>query len=316
MSEKGSVSVCGEDGYAYLSEEEYEAFRKMVAPHVFDVSSVKNSFLDVQYGTLPEQKLDVFLPDRPDGPVPVIFDIHGGGWAFGTKREGFLDGIINAIHQGYAVVAVDYRLAPAVRFPENLFDVKTAVRWARANAEKYGFDPDRFAMLGDSAGGHLTLMAGFTAGHPEYAGEQYGWAGVRDDLQVICDMFGPTVLDSSSDAFFRESGVKCVRGGSSLGNVMAKCFGSDDNLLRLISPISYVSRNIPPTLILQGKQDSVVAYQHSTLLQQRIEEVCGPGRSELILYEDRNHEDYAFYENDELCRTALAFFDRYLKTKD
>lgn len=302
-----------ETGGNYLSASDQAEFEKMIGPRIFDVNTVTNKYLDIQYGTLPEQKLDLYLPDHAEGPYPVLFDVHGGGWCLGTKREGFLEYLIDAIYSGYAVISPDYRLAPGVKFPENLFDIKTAVRWARAHAEVYGLDPEKFGMIGDSAGGHLTLMTGFTAGHPEYAGLQYGWADYSDEVQAICDMFGPSILDDFSDTFFQESGIPRAVFGDGSMDMIKMAFGTDRNLLKVVSPISYVSKSIPPTLIMQGKMDGVVAYQHSEYLYKRIVEVCGEGKAELLMYEDYNHEDYGFYADGALCKTVIPFFDKYLK---
>ena len=302
----------------HFSEEQMAIFKRMVTPTVFDPSPIKRKFLDVQYGTLPEQKLDVYLPEEGEGPFPLIIYVHGGGWSMGTKREGALPCIIDAIRYGYAVISVDYRLAPGVKFPEFLFDVKTAVRWARANAKEYRFDPDRFGMVGDSAGGHLTLMVGFTAGHPEYEGEQYGWEGVSSAVQAVIDMYGPTILDADRDAFLRETGVPSMNFGapteadSGPSPSMAAAFTSDLNMLRLISPIQYVHKDIPPTMIQQGEKDPIVPMQNSTLLAAKIEKVCGKDRVDLRLYPERTHSDGAFM-GTENCMEVLPFFDKYLK---
>ena len=305
-----------DDGCTYMTAEEAEAFRKMATPSPFDPSKVKYHTSNVRYGKLPEQLLDIYLPEAGEKPYPVVFYVHGGGWSMGSKTEGFLDGAIGLTQHGYAVLSVDYRLAPKTKFPEFIFDVKTAVRWARAHAEDYGFDPARFGMAGDSAGGHITLMLGFTAGRPEYAGERYGWVGFPDDLQAICDMYGPTDLATPMADYYQQSGVaRPNRGAPSKPSAFAHVFGTGDaNLLRLISPLSLVHPGIPPTLILHGAKDGVVPYQHSTLLAQRIDEVCGPGRAELVLYEDRNHADFGFNTAGNSDRMA-AFFDRYLKDR-
>ena len=302
-----------------FSEEQMAIFKRMVTPTVFDPSPIRRKFLDVQYGTLPEQKVDVYLPDEGDGPFPLIIYVHGGGWSMGTKREGALPCIIDAIKYGYAVISVDYRLAPGVKFPEFLFDVKTAVRWARANAKEYRFDPDRFGMVGDSAGGHLTLMVGFTAGHPEYEGEQYGWAGVSSAVQAIIDMYGPSILDADRDAFLKESGVPAMsfgapppKEGSAPASGMAGAFTADMNMLHLISPIQYVHKDIPPTMIQQGEMDPIVPKQNSTLLAEKIRRICGPDRVDLRLYPERTHSDGAFM-GTENCMEVLPFFDKYLK---
>ena len=302
-----------------FSEEQMAIFKRMVTPTVFDPSPIRRKFLDVQYGSLPEQKVDVYLPEEGDGPFPLIIYVHGGGWSMGSKREGALPCIIDAIKYGYAVISVDYRLAPGVKFPEFLFDVKTAVRWARANAKQYLFDPEKFGMVGDSAGGHLTLMVGFTAGHPEYEGEQYGWAGVSSAVQAIIDMYGPSILDADRDAFLKESGVPAMsfgapppKEGSAPASGMAGAFTADMNMLHLISPIQYVHKDIPPTMIQQGEKDPIVPKQNSTLLAEKIRRICGPDRVDLRLYPERTHSDGAFM-GTENCMEVLPFFDKYLK---
>ncbi|MDR1206745.1 MAG: alpha/beta hydrolase [Peptococcaceae bacterium] len=314
MSESAGGAAFKEDGCNYMTKEERLAFFKMITPREFDSSRIRNKVLNVSYGLLPEHLADIYMPETGAGPFPVIFYVHGGGWTQGSKTEGFLDGIIGAVDSGYAVVSVDYRLAPKVSFPEFLFDIKTAVRWARAKAGEYGFDPDRFAMTGDSAGGHLTLMAGFTAGRPEYSDAKYGFAGYSDELQAICDMYGPSVLAGPTARFYLDSGVKRVaRDAANRPDDYEVAFGTaNPNLLTLISPIRHVHKDIPPTLIMHGVQDGVVPYQHSTLLFEKIKEVCGEGKAELVLYEDRNHADFAF-NTKENCDTVLKFFDKYLK---
>jgi acetyl esterase/lipase len=230
----------------------------------------------------------------------------------GTKSQGALDCIIDARKYGYAIASVDYRLAPGAVFPEFLYDVKTAVRWARANAAAYGFDPDRFGMIGDSAGGHLTLMVAFTEGHPEYEGEQYGWAGVSSAVQAVVDMYGPSDLSADDEAWLAEAGVPRFTLHPDEPPVTDIAFTKDKNMLKLISPVSYVHKNIPPILIQQGCRDPIVPYQHSTTLAEKIERICGRGRVELRLYEDRTHADFEFMTAAN-CLEVLPFFDRCLK---
>jgi len=288
-----------------------ELIRKIVMPTVFDPAVMNRKYLDVHYGVLPEQRLDVYLPDEGDGPFPLLIYVHGGGWTMGSRRECALPCIIDAVKCGYALISVDYRLAPDTLFPEFLFDVKTAVRWARANAAQYGFDPDRFGIIGDSAGAHLSLMVGFTEGHPEYEGEAYGWSGESSRVQAVCDMYGPSMLDADTDELLRQSGVPPLFGPGE-GPSMTAPFSRDANMLRLISPISYVHREIPPVLIQHGALDPIVPVQHSTELAEKIERVCGRGRVDLRIYPERTHSDGAFMTREN-CAEAVEFFDRYLK---
>ena len=304
--------VPASNGCNYYTREEFAAFGILFAPVEFDSSYIPRKHLDLPYGTLPEQKLDLYLPNEGEGPWPVIFYVHGGGWSMGTKTLGAITCVIDAIGHGYAVIAPDYRLVPSVTFPEFIFDIKTAVRWARAHAAEYGLDPERIGMIGDSAGGHISLMLGFTAGHPEYEGEQYGWAGFSSAVQAVCDMYGPSDLAADEAAWYRDSQVKRF---PSLfgGNMYLTAFGTDNkNLLKLISPISFVTPDIPPVMIQQGHEDGIVPYQHSEILTEKITEVCGPDRVECHVYEGRNHSDPAFL-TQESVRQVLDFFDRRLK---
>ena len=119
----------------YLGPEDLGAARaRMDMPGVLDPTTVPNRLLDIRYGTLETQLLDLYYPDSGEGPFPLVFYVHGGGWILGGRRDSSIRCILpEALARGIAVASVEYRLAPKTRFPENLYDVKTAIRWARAN---------------------------------------------------------------------------------------------------------------------------------------------------------------------------------------
>ena len=291
---------------------------RAAGPRDFDPGCVKRRFEDLQYGTLPEQTCDLYLPETGNGPFPLIIDLHGGAWCVGSKRQCNMECVLGALDHGYAILCVEYRLAPKTKFPEFLFDVKTAVRFARANAEKYMLDPARFIALGDSAGGHLALMTGFTAGRPEYEGEKYGYAGVSSEVQAVVDFFGPAVLNDKSAEWLKENGIMDVEycgigpQGATMMDKILPFISTDVDMLPLVSPIAYVHKDIPPVLIMHGEIDYIVPVQNSTLLAERIREVCGPERVDLRLFPDRTHEDRAFM-TDETCDAVVEFLDRYMK---
>lgn len=305
------------DEFARLTKED---MKRCSPPIEFDTARIRNKHLNVQYGPLPEQLLDVYLPDTVEKPVPVVFYVHGGGWVMGSKTFGGLECIIGAVKHGYAVISVDYRLAPQGSFPDFLFDTKTAVRWARAHAAEYGFDPNHFGIIGDSAGGHISLMIGFTADHPEYEGEEYGYAGFSSAVQAVVDMYGPTDLAADQDAWYRESKVRRAEpvayGENHDQSMYDIAFGTDNlKLLRLISPISYVKKGIPPVLILQGRNDCVIPYQHAEILAEKISRVCSPDLVDLRIFPECNHCDWEFY-NEKTAGIIIGFFDRHLKQAD
>ena len=95
--------------------------------------------------------LDLYLPQAASGRVPVIVFLHGGGWSGGTRTTG-PDFTRFYAQDGFAVASLEYRLTPGVTFPSNAEDVKTAIRWLRANATTYGLDAGRLCLWGTSAG--------------------------------------------------------------------------------------------------------------------------------------------------------------------
>lgn len=121
---------------------------------------------DLAYGPVETQRLDLLLPAGP-GPHPVIIYLHGGGWSGGTRTDLSPDAAA-MVDRGWAVATVDYALAPAQTWPYPLYDAKRAVRWLRANANRFGLDPDMVIAWGSSAGGHLALMLGATGDEPRF----------------------------------------------------------------------------------------------------------------------------------------------------
>ncbi|GAJ13590.1 unnamed protein product, partial [marine sediment metagenome] len=118
---------------------------------------------DIVYARVGDRKLllDLYLPPKSSAPLPVIVWVHGGGWRGGSKGSG--GRALPMLDRGFAVVDVGYRLSGEAVFPAQVEDCKAAVRWVRANAAKYGLDPDSIGAWGSSAGGHLVAFLG-TAG--------------------------------------------------------------------------------------------------------------------------------------------------------
>ena len=300
----------------YGPEDIGEARARFALPGLLDPATIPNRITDIRYGTLETQLLDLYYPDAGEGPFPVIFYVHGGGWILGGRRDSSIACILSgALAQGFAVASVEYRLAPGTRFPENLYDVKTAVRWARANAAQYRLDPECFGMAGDSAGGYFTLMIAATANVPALEGEQYGWPGVSSAIQAAVDFYGPVDMESDWAEYYAASGVKRLplklKGYPSMEEYEFSSV-SARHLAPLVCPHRYVHPEMPPVLLLHGVSDCVVPYQHSELMAQRIREVCGEGRAKLLLYPERVHSDRDFMDG-ESARIAAEFCARVFR---
>ena len=126
---------------------------------------------DLEYHRLPGKAYSwtSILPAHQQAPYPLIVWIHGGAFRMGDRRQGVE--ALPLVDQGYAVASITYRLSQEAIFPALIHDCKTAVRWLRAHAAQYGFDPARFGAWGPSAGGYLVSFLGITAGVREFEGD-------------------------------------------------------------------------------------------------------------------------------------------------
>ncbi len=216
------------------------------------------SLLDVTYCSPggSAQKMDLYFPGS-GGPWPVFLYVHGGAWDKGDKAEG--EGWKYLNDQGYLVVSVNYRLATYnVKFPDMIVDVKCAVRYLRAHAVDYNLDPDRIGALGASAGGHLVALlgtadpgAGWDTG--EYADQSSRVQAVVAEA-VFSDFTRP-LPDSISMAIYYAVG---------------ELPGTVTPALTAASPLTYVTPDDPPFLILHGEKDGYAPVDQAKALDAKL----------------------------------------------
>lgn len=223
--------------------------------------------LDIPYAATdnPRQRLDLMLPKQRSGDelLPVIVFIHGGGWQNGDKRGG-LGRLAPLVTGGeYAGVSVGYRLTDEASWPAQIHDCKAAIRWIRANAKKYRLDPDRIGVWGTSAGGHLVAMLGTSGDVAELEGDLGEHTGTSSRVQCVVDFFGPSDFLSMGD---RPSRINHNAPNSPEGKLLGGPVQERKEVARSASPVSYVTKDDPPFLILHGTEDNVVPYQQSVRL--------------------------------------------------
>ena len=217
---------------------------------------------DLEYGKASGRamRLDLYLPEKGGKPVPLIIWIHGGAWMAGSK-----DGPSPALRftaKGYAVAQVGYRLSQEAKFPAQIYDCKAAVRWLRANAAKYDLDPNKFVAWGSFAGGHLVALLGTSGGVAELEGN------VNDlkessRVQAVVDWFGPTDFLHIGDA---ESDLHHDGPDSPESKLIGGAILENKDKAAKASPITYVSKDAPPFLIMHGDHDRTVPFNQSELL--------------------------------------------------
>jgi len=253
---------------------------------------------DITYETIPGYrplKLDVYVPSavKPARPLPLVIWVHGGGWEIGNPRADWTYGdwtqvLARLSARGYIVAGVSYRFSLEAPFPAQIDDVHAAIRFLRQNASEWGIDPNRVYIWGLSAGGHLAALAG-----TESATEP---ADLR--VQGVVDWFGPTDL----------SGLKPSPGLSALLHCPAS--GCSEAALAAASPVTYVSAEAPPTLIMQGGADPLVHPAQSQELYDRLKAVGV--QAQLLIFPGLGHGFTGASKDklEEILRTTFAYLDR------
>jgi acetyl esterase/lipase len=212
--------------------------------------------------------MDVYFP-ASGGPWPALVYVHGGSWMRGDKSEArMFAGIMTS--QGYLVVSINYRLYPPGRFPAMIEDVKCAVRSLRAHASEYHLDPDRIAAVGVSAGGHLVSLLGTS---DQSAGWDVGeYLDQSSRVQAVVALAPVTDLTRH----FPNADIEAMR---HVG------FG-EDNIVQA-SPITHVTSDDPPFLLIHGDRDELVPVEQSQLMYDRLVQMKVPAR--LVIVKNARH---------------------------
>jgi len=249
------------------------------------------------------QKLDLYLPENSNKSLPLIIWIHGGGWQTGSKenclpiRKGY-------INFGYAIASINYRLSSDATFPAQIEDCKSAIRWLRAHAKEYGLDPNRFGVWGSSAGGHLSALIGTTGEVKEFdVGENLDQSS---RVQAVCDFYGPTdftvfVKTSGYERHARADSPESKLLGGSVLEFLEKA--------KLANPITYVSPDDPPFLIVHGDKDPVVPVNQSELLFEALKKAGVSVQFHIV----KGGGHGKGFDSSEIDKMVYDFFEKYLK---
>jgi acetyl esterase len=220
---------------------------------------------DIKYGEAGGKPLllDARIPDGP-GPFPAVVIVHGGGWGSGDKAmAGEVQPILDPLTEGnIAWFSVNYRLSRQAHYPACIEDVEAAVQFVRAHAKDYNIDPDKIAISGDSAGGHIVNMLAVraTPDHPE-----------RRLAAVVC-FYGPN--DLVEDSFRRNGPSPSLQ--ALFGIPPDKMDTATVKLLQDASPTAFLSPNLPPYLLLHGTADQSVDYPGSIIWKEDLDALGVP----------------------------------------
>jgi len=255
-----------------------------------------------------KEKMDLYLPESiPSGEsLPAILIVHGGGWHGGGKAAAREKNIgTNLAKAGFICASIDYVLAEKKTlftdnlrqvWPNNLQDCMTGVRFLRANAEKYQINPERIGAIGGSAGGHLVAMLG-VAGDSKSLAADSPYPDVSSEIQAVVPLYGIHDLIALAEK-------RGLLDQSSL---------TDKELCRKASPVTYLSKDDPPFLILHGTADPLVPVQQSELLHK----AAGNAgvESTLHIIQGAKHSFHLEPKQEDLRPMVIEFFNRHLKPK-
>jgi acetyl esterase/lipase len=247
--------------------------------------------------------LDLYLPEKQTAQTPVIVFLHGGGWSGGTTTTG-PDFRRFFAQDGFAMASIEYRLTPSVTFPSNAEDVRTAIRWLRTNADRYGLNPRKIGLWGTSAGGHLAAIAGLS---PAGMFEGEGNLDQSSEVQCVLDAYGPSSFDrmdaetedekamlqpvspalanappmiagvvagNPTDARSRQGPPRGPLPHDDPNSAESRLVGAPiqtvPDKVKFASPLTYVKRGAPPFLLMHGLADNSVPHHQSVLLYEAL----------------------------------------------
>lgn len=279
----------------------------------------------LQYSDVSENDyLDLYVPESEE-PMPLLILVHGGGFIFNDSQSRQPQLMYKYFRDhGYACASINYRLAQEAAFPAGVEDVKSAIRFLRANAEEYGYDPDRFAIWGESAGGYLSVICGASDdnefGGVPFIGEDTD-NPVSSQVQVILDYYGCMEFGTQAADYKKLKIPKVVQWASALwltnaikdteyDDVESYWLRKDISTLTseekdAYSPLYYIKKNFTPedspnVLIWHGDADLSVPYLQSERLNELLTEQIGEDKVEFKLFHNLKHAADELYSDENL----------------
>jgi acetyl esterase/lipase len=270
---------------------------------IFPKSTVLHSNIPYNNDDLPKHLLDIYLPPKANGKIPLVIFIHGGGWLVNDKYAdiGYMKKTVNeVVSSGFALASIDYRFATQAIFPAQIQDCNRAISFLYDNADKYGFDTNRFAVMGFSAGGHLASLVGLSKNNNM---ETFFMPGTSKsfNFKAVIDFYGPAELILFPGGNDEKSPESILIGATPLAR---------PDLAKAASPVTYVDKNDPPFLIIHGEKDELVSPKQSQLLSAWLT-VAGV-QNELVIVKDAPHFGEMF-DTDDVRNKVMSFLKKQLK---
>jgi acetyl esterase/lipase len=254
--------------------------------------------------TLKKHLLDIYLPAQAKPNLPLVVWIHGGAWMKNDKYAdmGYMKNTINELlAHGFAIASIDYRQSTDAIFPAQIQDCNAAIVFLSKNAKKYGLDNHRFALMGFSAGGHLASLLALSLNN-DVKSFQAPNTTEKFSIKAVVDFYGPANLMLMPHPAEKDLAL------DPLTLLLGATYLERPDLVKQASPVTYIDKNDPPFLIINGEKDESVPKEQSILLSAQLRTVGID--NELIIVKGAPH--YGVMFDTEEIRTKILNF---LKTK-
>lgn len=257
------------------------------------------------------QMLDLFVPKTSaDKPRPLVVYIHGGGWEGGSKNDARVLPAL-ATNGNFVAASVGYRLTNEAHWPAQIHDCKAAIRWLRAHAGENGIDPERIAVFGISAGGHLVSLLGTTSGDgpKELEGDIGADKGVSTKVSCVINFCGPANFHTFAG---KGSIISVEAPGTAITKLLGGPLSANNDAATAASPVTHITKNDPPFLHIHGTKDNLVPYSQALEFDAALEKAGIP--STLLTGTDGDH----VFHSKELIDHLKTFLAKHLlgETKD
>lgn len=278
---------------------------------LLDMDTFYPCLLDEPYTLDQKQTFDFYFAKSPQIiPTPLIVVVHGGGWISGHKRSKFMAPMIKPINEGVSVAVISYTLALEAPHPQAIFDIKTAIRFFKENAEKYRIDTGKIFLWGESAGAHLVDMVGCTLEDETLCDLDIGSPKQDHKVAGIISHYGMTEF-FSVDQQLETNGIEVTWPMTDEDSLASWYLGQpimyDIKKTLKAQPMSYIHENIPPFFLRHGKKDNIVPFQQTELFAKALSDVGV--YVDVDYYDEAEHTDPMFFTDEEIGK-IVRFMDK------
>lgn len=310
-----SFMIFGSVGFAATNAESQVLDIKLTKASVKQISNVVYAQVPSRGYDNVALKMDILKPETKE-KLPTVIFVTGGGF-INANKDNFAQQRMEIAEAGYVVASIEYRVAPTAIFPEPLEDLKAAIRYLKANADKFNINPDKIALMGGSAGGYLVAMAGTTNDTTEFDKGEY--LDQTSNVQAVIDLYGLSDLTRVGEGLSEQiqqlhkspaaTESLWVNGSPVFTGVDATINSAPEKAMKA-NPIHYINKNTPPFLLMHGDQDTVVSPKQTEILHQALVEK-GIESTRYVVKNAKHGGQY--WSQPEVVHTIIEFLDKHLK---